>query len=47
MHVLCEKDLKGLLYEIDFENVDKNLQNLALIRAAAGFRIFRRLLFSV
>jgi hypothetical protein len=29
--------LKGLSYEIDFENVDKNLQILALIRAAAGF----------
>jgi hypothetical protein len=29
--------LKGLSYEIDFENVDENLQILALIRAAAGF----------
>ncbi len=34
--------LKGLSYEIDFENVDKNWQTLALIRAAAGFWIFRR-----
>ncbi len=34
--------LKGLSYEIDFENVDKNLQILALIRAAACFQIFRR-----
>jgi hypothetical protein len=31
------KYLKGLSYEIDFENVDKNRQILALIRAAAGF----------
>jgi hypothetical protein len=30
-------DLKGLSYEIDFENVDKNRQILALIRAAADF----------
>ncbi len=29
--------LKGLSYEIDFENVDENLQILALTRAAAGF----------
>ncbi len=29
--------LKGLSYEIDFENVDENWQILALIRAAAGF----------
>jgi hypothetical protein len=28
--------LKGLSYEIDFENVDENCQILALIRAAAG-----------
>jgi hypothetical protein len=28
--------LKGLSYEIDFENVDENLHILALIRAAAG-----------
>jgi hypothetical protein len=28
--------LKGLSYEIDFKNVDENLQILALIRAAAG-----------
>jgi hypothetical protein len=44
MHVVCEKDLKGLFYEIDLENVDENLQILAFIRAAAGFRIFWRLL---
>ncbi len=29
--------LKGLSYEIDFVNVDENLQVLALIRAATGF----------
>ncbi len=29
--------LKGLSYEIDFENVDENWQILALTRAAAGF----------
>jgi hypothetical protein len=29
--------LKGLSYEIDFKNVDENLQILDLIRAAAGF----------
>ncbi len=29
--------LKGLSYEIDFENFDENWQILALIRAAAGF----------
>jgi hypothetical protein len=29
--------LKGLSYEIDFENVDENLQLLALTRAEAGF----------
>ncbi len=29
--------LKGLSYEIDFENVDENLQILALTRAAVGF----------
>ncbi len=34
--------LKGLSYEIDFENIDKNWQIVPLIRAAAGFRIFRR-----
>ncbi len=33
---------KGLSYKIDFENVGENRQILALIRAAAGFRIFRR-----
>ncbi len=31
------KDLKGLSHEIDFKNVDKNRQILALTRAAAGF----------
>jgi hypothetical protein len=36
--------LKGLSHEIDLKNVDENGQILALIRAAAGFRIFRRLL---
>jgi hypothetical protein len=35
-------DLKGLSLEIDFENVDENQQMLVLIRAAAGFGIFRR-----
>ncbi len=29
--------LKGLSHEIDFKNFDKNLQNLALLRDAAGF----------
>jgi hypothetical protein len=29
--------LKGLSYEIDFENVDANWQILALTRAAVGF----------
>ncbi len=33
--------LKGLSYEIDFENVE-NWQILALTRAAAGFWIFQR-----
>ncbi len=36
------KILKGLSYEIDFENVDENRQILALTRAAAGFCIFQR-----
>ncbi len=36
--------LKGLSHEIDFENVDENGQILALLRAAAGFLIFQRLL---
>ncbi len=36
------KPLKGLSHEIDFENIDKNWRMLALISAAAGFRIFRR-----
>ena len=31
------KSLKGLSYEIDFENVDENWQILALTRAAVGF----------
>ena len=30
-------DLKGLSHEIDFKNFDKNLQNLAYLRDAAGF----------
>ena len=38
------KNLKGLSHEIDFKNVVENGQILALIRAAAGFLIFRRLL---
>ncbi len=29
--------LKGLSYEIDFKNFDKNLQNLTLLWDAAGF----------
>jgi hypothetical protein len=33
--------LKGLSHEIDFDNVDENRQMLALISAAAGFRIFQ------
>jgi len=37
--------LKGLSYEIDFENVDEKWQILALIRAAAGSWIFRRYLW--
>ena len=32
--------LKGLSHEIDFINFDKNLQNLAWLRDAAGFWIF-------
>jgi hypothetical protein len=36
-HKIIEECLKGLSYEIDFENVDKNGQILALIRAASGF----------
>jgi hypothetical protein len=40
--VLPELRLKGLSYEIEFENVYKNLQILALIWASAGFRIFQR-----
>ncbi len=34
--------LKWLSYEIDFNKVVENWQTLALIRAAAGFWIFRR-----
>jgi hypothetical protein len=33
--IFCCRHL--LSYKIDFENVDENLQILALIRAAAGF----------
>jgi hypothetical protein len=29
--------LKGLSHEIDFKNFDQNLQNLGLLRDAAGF----------
>jgi hypothetical protein len=29
--------LKGLSHEIDFKSFDKNLQNLAYLRDAAGF----------
>ncbi len=36
-HVINVFNLKGLSYEIDFENVDENGQILALTRAAAGF----------
>jgi hypothetical protein len=32
-----KNDLKGLSHEIDFKNFDKNLQNLAYLRDAAGF----------
>ena len=32
---ICQ--LKGLSHEIDFKNFDKNLQNLAYLRDAAGF----------
>jgi hypothetical protein len=39
---LAIDSLKGLSHEIDFENVDENGQIFALIRAAVGFRIFRR-----
>ncbi len=38
-------DLKGLSHEIDLKNVDENGQILALLRAAAGFWIFWRLLW--
>ncbi len=34
-------DLKGLSYELDFENVDENWQILALKRDAAGYEFFR------
>ncbi len=37
--------LKGLSHKIDFKNVDENEQILALTRAAAGFWMFRRLLW--
>ncbi len=37
--------LKGLSHEIDFKNVVENGHILALLRAAAGFWIFRRLLW--
>ncbi len=37
--------LKGLSHEIDFKIVDENGQILTLIRAAAGFWIFCRLLW--
>jgi hypothetical protein len=36
-HPQAVRQLKGLSYEIEFENVDENLQILALTRAAAGF----------
>ena len=39
---VLESYLKGLSYEIDFENFDENWQILASIRAAAGFLIFRK-----
>jgi hypothetical protein len=32
--------LKGLTHEMDFNNVDENLQMLALLGAAAGFEFF-------
>ncbi len=40
--ILKIRVLKGLSYEIDFENVDENWQILAVTRAAAGFWIFQR-----
>ncbi len=40
-HFVLKKNLlKGLSYEIDFDNVDENWQILALISATAGFWIF-------
>jgi hypothetical protein len=33
----ASKNLKVLSHEIDFKNFDKNLQNLAYLRDAAGF----------
>jgi hypothetical protein len=42
--VIVKEGLKGLSHEIDFKNVVENGQILALIRAEAGFLIFRRLL---
>ncbi len=42
---LAYQSLKGLSHEIDFKNVDENGHILALLRAAAGFRIFWRLLW--
>jgi hypothetical protein len=35
--------LKGLSHEIDFKNFDKNVQNLAYLRDAAGFWIYEAL----
>jgi hypothetical protein len=34
---LTIRRLKGLSHEIDFKNFDKNVQNLAYLRDAAGF----------
>jgi hypothetical protein len=38
---VLQVSLKGLSHEMDFNNVDENLQKWALLSAAAGFEFFR------
>jgi hypothetical protein len=40
-HIRRYSILKGLSYEIDFKNVDKNGQILALMKVATRFQFFR------
>jgi hypothetical protein len=35
--MVAKYNLKELSHEIDFKKIDKNLQNLALLKDAAGF----------